>query len=49
MQDLQSNLLGLDRFSVEEKVHVELLNILLKELRMPLGVFTYSELGSKSL
>ena len=39
MQDLQSNLLGLDRFSVEEKVHIELLNIL-KELRTPLRAFS---------
>ncbi len=35
MQYLQSNPLGIDRFSVEEKVHLELLNIL-KELRTPL-------------
>jgi hypothetical protein len=39
MQDLQSNPLGLDRFSVEEKVHIELLNIL-KELRTPLRAFS---------
>ena len=34
MQELQSNPLGLDRFSGEEKVHIELLN-LLKELKAP--------------
>jgi hypothetical protein len=39
MQDLQSNPLGLDRFHVEEKVHIELLNIL-KELRTPLRAFS---------
>jgi hypothetical protein len=39
MQDLQSNPLGLDRFSVEEKVHIELLNVL-KELRAPLKAFS---------
>ena len=40
MQELQSNPLGLDRFSVEEKVHIELLNVL-KELRAPMKAFTH--------
>ncbi len=39
MQDLQSNPLGLDKFSVEEKVHIELL-IILKELRTLLRAFS---------
>ena len=40
MQELQSNPLGLDRFSVEEKVHIELLNVL-KELRAPMKAFSH--------
>ena len=40
MQELQSNLLGLDRFSDEEKVHIELLNVL-KELRAPMKAFLH--------
>ena len=39
MQELRSNPLGLDRFSVEEKVHIELLH-LLKELNAPLKAFS---------
>ena len=39
MQDLRSNPLGLDRFSCEEKVHIELLH-LLKELKAPLKAFS---------
>ena len=39
MQELRSNPLGLDRFSVEEKVHIELLH-LLKELDVPLKAFS---------
>ena len=39
MQDLRSNRHGLDRFSREEKVHIELLH-LLKELKAPLKGFS---------
>ena len=39
IQELQSNPLGLDRFSVEEKVHIELLHVL-KELRAPMKAFS---------
>jgi hypothetical protein len=39
MQELRSNPLGLDRFSGEEKVHIELLH-LLKELKAPLKAFS---------
>ena len=39
MQELQLNPLGLDRFSGEEKVHIELLH-LLKELKAPLKAFS---------
>jgi hypothetical protein len=39
MQDLRSNPLGLDRFSCEEKVHIELLQVL-KELKAPLKAFS---------
>ena len=40
IQELQPNPLCLDRFSVEEKVHIELLN-LLKELRAPMMAFSH--------
>jgi Plavaka transposase len=39
MQHLRSNPLGLDRFSCEEKVHIELLNVL-KELKAPMKAFS---------
>jgi hypothetical protein len=39
LRELRSNPLGLDRFSREEKVHIELLH-LLKELNAPLNAFT---------
>ena len=39
MQELQLNPLGLDRFSGEEKVHIELLH-LLKEVKAPLKAFS---------
>ena len=38
MQELRLNPLGLDRFSGEEKVHIELLH-LLKDLKAPLKAF----------
>jgi hypothetical protein len=41
MQELQLNPLGLDRFSAgEEKVCIELLHLLLKELKAPLKAFS---------
>ena len=39
LQELRSNPLGLDRFSCEEKVHIELLH-LLQELNTPLKAFS---------
>jgi hypothetical protein len=39
MQDLRSNPLGLDRFSCEEKVLIELLHVLM-ELKAPLEAFS---------
>ena len=40
MQESRANPLGLDRFSVEEKVHIELLHIL-KSLNAPLKAFSH--------
>ena len=40
MQELRSNPLSLDRFSGEEKVHIELLHLLVKELKAPLKAFS---------
>ncbi len=48
MQDLQSNPLGLDRFSCEEKVHIELLH-LLKDLKAPLKAFSCILIGQQRL
>jgi hypothetical protein len=40
IQELRANPLGLDRFSVEEKVHIELLHIM-KSLNAPLKAFSH--------
>lgn len=45
MQELHSNPIGLDRFSVEEKIHIELLIVLNKEFRAPMNAFSHIREG----